>query len=644
MDDPEGTNGVGAGCTGWFEVEAVIERRTGDNISDDEDETADDSGTDLIEFIDDSVQSATQAEAEAARALFNVQEGVDDRNAVCALKRKFAACSESAVEDCVDRAANVCVSWKYKNKECTHRKRKIIELEDSGYGNTEVETEQMAHQVESQNGDADLNDSESSGVGASSDVSCETDVDSCNSVPLQNISNILHNSNTKATLLYKFKEAYGVSFMELVRPFKSDKTSCTDWCITGYGISPSVAESLKVLIKQHSIYTHLQCLTCDRGIILLLLIRFKCSKNRLTVAKLMSNLLSIPETCMIIEPPKLRSQACALYWFRTAMSNISDVQGTTPEWIDRLTVLQHSFNDDIFDLSEMIQWAYDNEITDDSDIAYKYAQLADVNSNAAAFLRSNAQAKIVKDCGVMCRHYKRAEKRGMTMGQWIQSRCEKTNDGGNWRPIVQFLRYQNIEFTAFLVAFKQFLQGVPKKSCMLLCGPANTGKSYFGMSLIHFLKGCIISYVNSKSHFWLQPLSDAKIGMIDDVTAISWTYIDDYMRNALDGNDISIDVKHRALVQLKCPPLIITSNTNAGKDSRWPYLHSRLTVFEFNNPFPFDANGNPVYTINDENWKCFFSRTWCKLGLIEEEDKENDGGNISTFKCSAGQNPRHIRS
>lgn len=182
MADPEGTNGAGMGCTGWFEVEAVIERRTGDNISEDEDETADDSGTDLLEFIDDSMENSIQADTEAARALFNIQEGEDDLNAVCALKRKFAACSQSAAEDVVDRAANPCRTSINKNKECTYRKRKIDELEDSGYGNTEVETQQMVQQVESQNGDTNLNDLESSGVGDDSEVSCETNVDSCENV------------------------------------------------------------------------------------------------------------------------------------------------------------------------------------------------------------------------------------------------------------------------------------------------------------------------------------------------------------------------------------------------------------------------------------------------------------------------------
>lgn len=115
--------------------------------------------------------------------------------------------------------------------------------------------------------------------------------------------------------------------------------------------------------------------------------RYKCGKSRLTVAKGLSTLLHVPETCMLIQPPKLRSSVAALYWYRTGISNISEVMGDTPEWIQRLTIIQHGIDDSNFDLSEMVQWAFDNELTDESDMAFEYALLADSNSNAAAFLK-----------------------------------------------------------------------------------------------------------------------------------------------------------------------------------------------------------------------------------------------------------------
>lgn len=38
------------------------------------------------------------------------------------------------------------------------------------------------------------------------------------------------------------------------------------------------------------------------------------------------------------------------------------------------------------------------------------------------------------------------------------------------------------------------------------------------MSFIHFIQGAVISFVNSTSHFWLEPLTDTKVAMLDDAT------------------------------------------------------------------------------------------------------------------------------
>ncbi|ACC99401.1 E1 [Macaca fascicularis papillomavirus 10] len=622
--DPTGTPGEGTGCTGWFHVEAVVERKTGDIVSEDEEENTEDTGIDLVDFIDDTYGSV-QAEEEAPGALLHAQETQDHAEVIQVLKRKFVGSptvsplgelDPSIERDLSPRLDAICIS------QGSGRAKRRLFMPDSGYGNTQVETQftQVAGEngVGTQPGGKENRRPEEGGGGD----------------PLH----LLRSSNLKATLLGKFKDVYGIGYQELVRCFKSDKTICTDWVVGAAGVHHSVAEGLKQLIQPLCTYAHIQCLTCNWGVYMLLLVRFKVGKNRLTVSKCLSTLLNVQEQYLLIEPPKLRSTAAALYWYRTGISNVSEVIGEPPEWITRQTMFQHSLEDSIFDLSQMVQWAYDHDLMDDSVIAYEYAQLAEVDSNAAAFLRSNSQAKYVKDCATMCRHYKRAEKHQMTMSQWIKSRCDKTDDGGDWRPIVQFLRYQGVEFITFLAALKNFLKGIPKKNCIVLYGPPNTGKSYFGMSLMNFLQGSIISYVNSNSHFWLQPLADAKVAMLDDATPQCWSYIDNFMRNALDGNPISIDRKHRNLIQMKCPPMLITSNTNAGQDDRWMYLHSRLVVFSFLQPFPFDQNGNPVYELNDKNWKSFFSRTWSRLDLQEEEDTDNDGSTGRAFKCVAGQN------
>nr|ALJ32605.1 early protein E1 [human papillomavirus 73] len=640
-------------CTGWFNVEAIVERKTGDPIPEDENyDGGDTDESEMGDFIDNAHIPNIYAQQEIAQALYQSQQANADNEAIRVLKRKFTGSPGSNPDmkrdEFIDKQLSPQINVLSISSGRSTSKRRLFEEQASGYGNTEVETYETevpglgagagCLQNVNEEGNQSVSPRESSsGSSSISNMDIETE-----STPITDITNLLQSNNAKATLLAKFKEVYGLSYMELVRPYKSDKTHCQDWVCAVFGVIPSLAESLKSLLTQYCMYIHLQCLTCTWGIIVLVLVRFKCNKNRLTVHKLLSRLLNVTQERMLIEPPRLRSTPCALYWYRTSLSNISEIVGDTPEWIKRQTLVQHSLDDSQFDLSQMIQWAFDNDITDDCEIAYKYALLGNVDSNAAAFLKSNAQAKYVKDCGTMCRHYKAAERKQMSMAQWIQHRCDLTNDGGNWKDIVLFLRYQNVEFMPFLITLKQFLKGIPKQNCIVLYGPPDTGKSHFGMSLIKFIQGVVISYVNSTSHFWLSPLADAKMALLDDATPGCWTYIDKYLRNALDGNPICLDRKHKNLLQVKCPPLLITSNTNPKADDTWKYLHSRIKVFTFLNPFPFDSNGNPLYQLTNENWKAFFTKTWSKLDLTEDDDKENDGDTVQTFKCVSGRNPRTV--
>ncbi|AXN57282.1 E1 [Macaca mulatta papillomavirus 2] len=642
MADCEGTEEEGTGCNGWFFVEAVVDRTTGDCVSEDEDEDVQDSGLDMVDFIDNSYSSQVEEQAEA-RQLYNAQELQADVEAVQQLKRKYM-CSPyvsplSTSEPCIDKHLSPRLGAISISQQSRKAKRRLF---DPGDGNTEVEATAIeVNRAEGGNQETGANASSSNlndggqtvGTGAAGTEE---------SAGSQQISALLRCANVRVTLFGVFKDTFGVSFMDLARLFKSDKTACNDWIIAGFGVHHSVTEGFRTLLEPHCEYGHVQWLTCKWGMVVLVLARFKCAKNRTTVAKCMAMLLNIPETQMIIEPPKIRSGAAALYWYRQGLSNVSDVFGDAPEWLVRLTTIEHSMADTQFELSKMVQWAFDNDYTDDSVIAYEYAKEANFDQNAAAFLASNCQARYVKDCGIMCRHYKRAQKMAMSMGEYIEYRCNLVEEEGDWREIVKFLRFQQVDFIAFTAAFKAFLQGIPKKNCILLHGPPDTGKSTFAMSLMKFLGGAVISFVNSTSHFWLQPLTEAKIAMLDDATCQCWNYMDIHMRNALDGNPMCLDRKHKNMIQTKCPPLMITSNIDAGKDDRWRYLHSRLQSFCFPNPFPFDANGNPVYDLSNKNWKSFFKRSWIRLALNDNDNVEDDGDNSSTFRCVPGQNTRTV--
>lgn len=93
MADPEGTDGEGTGCNGWFYVQAIVDKNR-DVISDDEDENATDTGSDMVDFIDTQGTFCEQAELETAQALFHAQEVHNDAQVLHVLKRKFAGGSK----------------------------------------------------------------------------------------------------------------------------------------------------------------------------------------------------------------------------------------------------------------------------------------------------------------------------------------------------------------------------------------------------------------------------------------------------------------------------------------------------------------------------------------------------------------------
>nr|QFF92673.1 protein E1 [Equus caballus papillomavirus 1] len=445
--------------------------------------------------------------------------------------------------------------------------------------------------------------------------------------------NILRSANRKATMLGLFKDAFGVPYGELTRQFRSDKTGCFDWVVAAYAVREPFFESGKAQLRQHCRYTHVTYRPMPRGTVLLMLVSFNNQKCRDTVNKLIRTLFNVHELLLMLEPPKIRSVAAAMYWYKQSLTNATETFGELPEWIKKLILINHQTDEEVkFDFSQFVQWAYDNEYQEEHEIAYNYASIADEDSNAAAWLGLTGQAKVVKDVATMVRYYRRAEMNRMSMSNWIHNRKKKSKPG-QWQPIVNFLKYQGVAMVAFINALKSFLKGTPKKNCLVIWGPPNTGKSWFCMSLMHFLGGRVLSHVNSNSHFWLQPLGDAKVALLDDATTVVWDYFDRYMRNACDGNPISLDMKHKAPVQIKCPPLLITSNIDVKADDRWLYLHSRLVTFHFPNLFPFEDDGSPVYQFNDENWNSLFTRLWRALDLSDQEDEGDDGDPAPAFRC-----------
>lgn len=153
----------------------------------------------------------------------------------------------------------------------------------------------------------------------------------------------------------------------------------------------------------------------------------------------------------------------------------------------------------------------------------------------------------------------------------------------------------------------------------------------FAMSLIHFIGGKVVSFQNHKSHFWVQPLVDAKMGLIDDCTTDFWRYCDTYMRNALDGNTLCVDMKHKAPLQVRFPPMLLTTNIMLRDDPRWSYLLSRVKIVTFPNVI---HNVERDWQLEDKHWKSFFKKFKIHLDLQDIEETE-DGAPRESIRVSS---------
>ena len=615
MAEDRGINPI-EGCSGWFlddEAECSDLENDLEKLFDEET-----SETELSDFLDDG-----ETEQGNSRELLHQQESAECEEQVQYLKRKYF--SPKAVQQLSPRLQAISLSPQQKTK-----KRLFVE-QDSG---------------------VELSGLELSVTNEAEDVAPEVEVPAAlpvvqgeggGATATELIKDLLKSSNARAKLLNKVKEYFGVGFYELTRQYKSNKTCCKDWVLAIYGARDELLEACKQLLQQYCSYIWIYI----NGIMSLFLLCFNSVKSRDTVCKLISSMLDVQTVQILSEPPKLRSMVSALFWYKYSMDKSVYAFGTYPDWIVSQTMISHQFGDTAqFDLSQMVQWAFDNNLMEESDIAYKYAKLADTDSNARAWLAHNSQAKFVRECAAMVRHYKRGEMRDMSISEWIYHVMQSVEGEGHWSDIVKFIRFQGINFILFLDAFKHFIQGTPKKQCLLIYGPPDCGKTMFTMSLLRFMKGRVISFANSKSHFWLQPLGECKMGLLDDATEPCWTYIDLYLRNGIDGNLVSIDCKHKAPMQIKFPPLLITSNMNIISEERFRYLHSRIQGFEFKNKFPFNADGTPQFALTDQSWKSFFTRLWKQLELSDQEDEgeeeEQNGGTQRSFQCTTREIAGHL--
>ncbi|AEI00706.1 E1 [Apodemus sylvaticus papillomavirus 1] len=559
-------------------------------------------------------------------ALFTNQIFEEDEQRIATLKRKYAQTPRKEnsleIESLSPRLESVRISPRGKTS-----RRKLFE--DSGIGHETQNTPPgTGNEVASLSISA-------SGSSSSSNVS--TGSSSC--------EDLLRANNRLAACLGKFKNAFGVSFTELTRSFKSNKTCSHHWTVCVFGAAEVLIEAAKQILQPQCAFLQELTSFVEERRVTLMLLESKAGKCRDTLIKPLAQVLGVDEKLILSDPPNIRSSLAAFFYYKKILfkGNACYFYGQTPDWIAKHTLLEHqAANAESFDFSRMVQWAYDNNLNEESEIAYKYALEAETDTNTEAWLKTTNQVKHVRDCCQMVRLYRRQEMREMTMSQWIRKCCKEHTEDGDWKVIAGFIRYQEVNFVMLLTALRHMFNGTPKKHCLVITGPPDTGKSYFCTSLTNFLHGRVIFFMNSKSQFWLQPLADAKLGFLDDATHACWSFMDIYMRNGLDGNAAQVDMKHKAPIQIKLPPLLVTTNVDVMNNDNYKYLHSRLQCFAFLKPMPLDANGHPQFPLTAANWKSFFVRLGKQLGLEEEEVQDDDESAGNTFRCSARTNSQSL--
>lgn len=628
----KGTDDEIPGCSDWFiidqaECEDIL---TPDDYEDLFDKSQDGS------FISDLVDDSSQVQGNSL-ALLHEQLSQESEAQLVHLKRKYLNSPGSSGSDVTE-----ALSPRLEKVNITPVKRKVKKclFEDSGLGSHEANStlEERTTQV----ADSTLNLSQNSditGQGAGQSTECTPDKDQQVSEggvaeSKVTVEEILQARNRRALLLFKFKTMHNVPFTEITRDFQSEKTCSEHWVITIFAIDEKLVECAELCLKTHCVFYFIRDLLYNCT----MLLQFRSAKCKETIKKLFKSLFSVKEEQMLMNPPRVRSMTCALFWYGYIMGRLGPMFGDIPDWIHRQCVLNHALKQEKqFELSVMVQWALDNEITDESRIAFEYALLGSEDANAIAFLKSNNQPKIVKDCCTMVKHYLRAQLNRMSISEYIYRRCKEVkeeDDPNAWRNVPRYLRHVGVELIPFMCYLKTFFKRIPKKQCMVLIGESNTGKSYFATSLVSFLKGKVISYANAGSHFWLQPLTDAKIGLLDDATLPCWRFIDVNLRNALDGNECSVDCKHRSLMQIKLPPLIITTNVNVTEREEFKHLNTRLKAFHFTRQFPLDSKGAVAFPLDHRTWRSFFNHYWGALEFSDQEEDDVEDGRGSQLSLN----------
>lgn len=307
-------------CSGWCFVDAEAE--------------CSDEGNDFGELFENSsehlsmIDDSPQEQGESLQ-LMNELDTERDAAQLADLKRKY-------LPSPLSREVDDTLSPRLEKVSLTPRKSKKVKkvlFNDSGLaGESFAESTPGPSQAGLSTSNTDTVIEEHSSP-VSEGAAAAPPEDAAAAAARRDVTMLLKSSNAIATLHAKFKAVIGASFSEITRKYSSDRTMSEKWCICIYGICEPIFDTVKPLMQEYCEFMCLRHYAHEEGQLLLGLFEFKAQKCRATIHKLLKTLLLVQPDQMLLEPPRTRSAATALFWYKQIALQPEQTVGDTPDWI-----------------------------------------------------------------------------------------------------------------------------------------------------------------------------------------------------------------------------------------------------------------------------------------------------------------------
>lgn len=323
-------------------------------------------------------------------------------------------------------------------------------------------------------------------------------------------------------------------------------------------------------------------------------------KKLLEQVKVKTALIAVPQ----IRKPLVRE------WAKVHTSVLSEDPERDVTWLDiTQNVLSTKFNPE-----ELILFCEETEPASVEILIANYrAEAGKGNENAQAWIEQVGAYNTASNAFKMWKATVKGMQMQLSLAQFVDNRLQQIT-AGDPKKIRILLGLQEINELCFLNILRKWMTGKAKKNTLCIVGPGNSGKSMLGEALMLFLDGGVLSYQEHNT-FWKQTAIGKRFAFLDDVTLNQWRSLDVNERRVLDGGVVNVNKKFSEAVEVKFPPLLITTNyylPDEGHD--FDFIINRLTWIIFKKPIP-TVDGIPRIIITKEDIAAWFDENKETLDL-----------------------------